>query len=108
MSALSREGRAVVVLAVVSPKSRCMFGRLQFAIIHDTPTVCWLAWFCEGLPGWCKLWPSTRNRFAEIFNVILNRSTLEEMGFTLAVARTGEATDMSIDGEHPGIQQKSK
>ena len=88
----------VAILAIVSPKTKAVFGRSQFVIVKDEATVCWLEWLCAGLPKQTKLWPSDGPKFRKMLKTLTRSLGLDHLHFSPGSLRASGATHYLVSG----------
>lgn len=96
------EGKVSCVLALRDPKNRSALGAFQFARVTSEPVSLWLRWMVASVPGPVRLWTSTRARLVWVWQLLLRRMELEHLHLTLGGLRPGKATQLILEGVHPG------
>ena len=87
-------GSQSAVIAIRSPKTRAVAGRVQFALLRDAGVMSWLSWLLEGLPRSVRIWPTTMLRVRSVFQQVLARAGLKSLKLTPASLRAGGATTL--------------
>ena len=87
-----------LVVTIVSPKTRKIFGRQQFAVISDLATVNWARWLLQSLPSSTALWNFPTARLRTMMIWALQRLELSHLSLTPAGLRAGGATHLFIHG----------
>ena len=88
----------VAVITIRQPKNRRYFGRSQFAVLRDVPSVLWLKWLCKDLPPSVRLFPSNANVFRKFFKLLLEKLGASGLGISPAGLRPGGCTHYFLDG----------
>ena len=95
----------ILIIGIKDPKNRNAMGRTQFATISDQPTVLWAHWLFNHLSPLTRLWPSTKERFVQVFRTGLKQCGAASMQLTLGSLRPGGTTHMYLHGtEVPRIK----
>ena len=99
---VSFEGKLSCVLALRDPKNRSALGAFQFARVTSMPVSLWLRWMVASVPDPVRLWPSTRAKLVWVWQLLLRRLGLEHLRLTPGGLRPGKATQLILEGVHPG------
>lgn len=99
---INTKGELVVVLSIIKPKTRASFGRSQYVLIRDPPTVAWVRWLIRDLHSNTKLWPSDGPCFRKVLKAVLSGLNLGENTITPAGMRSGGASNLLLLGTDTG------
>ena len=100
--ALSSLSNALAMVSIFNPKNKRQLGSSQFAIIRNTCSSSWLAWFCNGLRLTDRLWPGSPDRFRAMVKYLGRLLGLEDWRILPSGLRPGGATHFFGLGTEPG------
>jgi len=95
----------VLVVSVVDPKTRAVFGRSQYVLIRDAPTVAWAFWLTRGLGENVKLWQGSGANFRKLLRALLIGWNLASDLIGPGGLRPGGASHMLLEGADVGSIQ---